>query len=244
MWGHRGQWGRGHWEHRGWGHGDTGDEQHCRTWGQWDKGRGCGPPQRPPRSLPSQARTTSNTMGGGGVQGEVTPGSGTEGTPGGLSPCPGTAAVPAGPRSLLRTVQGTARRDGDVTPCPQGGVTVRGGWGGGRGRSPFFFLRPGRPRFSFLMRPAGSERADALWTLELSASDSSSASPASSLWGEGGSWGQGDVGDMVTRGYGDVGTGGTQRRRDVGTGGDTGMEGYGDVGTGGTWGYGDMGTGG
>ena len=66
--------------------------------------------------------------------------------------------------------------------------------------SPFFFLRPGRPRFSFLMRPEGSERAEALCTLELSASDSSSASPASSLCGGGGSWGHGDVGDVGTGG--------------------------------------------
>lgn len=63
---------------------------------------------------------------------------------------------------------------------------------GAGGHSPFFFLRPGRPRFSFLMRAAGSERAEALCTLELSASDSSSASPASSLCngtGTRGHWG-------------------------------------------------------
>ena len=65
--------------------------------------------------------------------------------------------------------------------------------------SPFFFLRPGRPRFSFLMRPEGSERAEALCTLELSASDSSSASPASSLCGgvavgDMGMWGTGGTG--------------------------------------------------
>ena len=85
--------------------------------------------------------------------------------------------------------------------------------------SPFFFLRPGRPRFSFLMRPEGSERAEALCTLELSASDSSSASPASSLCGGVA------VGDMGMWGTWGQGLGGKGRR-------------------GGSWGHGDSGVGG
>ena len=180
--------------------------------------------------------------GRGGDSGSGTEGQRDRGPHGGLSPCPGTAAAPAGPRSRLRTVQGTARRrrDGDVTRGPRGGVTARGG---GFGDALTLLLLAARPATLQLLDAArgvgargGAVHAGALGVRLLLRLPGVLA-----LWG-GGSWGHGDVGDVGT-GVGGQGEAGWQ----LGTWGQRGRGArgggvaVGDTGKWGTWGQGGRG---
>lgn len=101
--------------------------------------------------------------------------------------CPHGAALPAEAGAGGCKERGRRRRGGQERhpASPPWGLGEGWWWhpgvGDTWGHSPFFFLRPGRPRLSFLRRVVGSGRVVAPSTPGLSASDSSSTSPASSL---------------------------------------------------------------